>query len=133
MIRLTGDQVRELLACPRLGPLQRRVVHMRYVDGMRTNDIAQRTGLAPSTVTSALTVARRRIGVDERRSTRIRFRKGSNRYGGAPLDQAWFDRNVAAIKACIGGDEHQYRYLRCIEYLWGEDMRKRMAIAAGIE
>lgn len=129
MISLSDDQVRELLACSALSPRERQVTTMRYRDRVQVHVIARRLGISLSTVSTLLTTARRRVHLGPRRAPA----QPRNRYGGAPLDDGWFKRNVAMIQRAAGDEEHQTRYLNGIELLWGEDMRKRMAKAARVD
>lgn len=128
MIRLS-PAIRDRLGA--LGERDQVIASMR-LDGAPCGAIASQFGVSRSTISKALNRALAlQAGQHVTPRTPRPAPRKATRYG-APIDDAWFERNVALLRSYAGDDEHQHRYLRCIEYLWGEDMRERMAIAAGL-
>lgn len=121
MKRLTDDEIRAMLACERLTSRERTIARLFYLDHLRAHVIGHRLGLSGSTVTSSLSIARRKS------SGEVIKRVGRpKRY---PLDDAWFQRQVEYVRQ-LTDPKHQGRYLNGIEMCHGTEMRERVEAAA---
>jgi hypothetical protein len=115
-VKLSSDELHALRDCI-LSPRQRQVVEMR-LSQMRFSLIARKLGVSCGTVTSAMAAARKRL-------TAIPG-TGGGKPVNPPIDQAWHERQVAAMRKIAHDTEHQGRYLRGIAYAHGDEVAARV-------
>lgn len=109
----------ELITFPGLTPRERKVVEMRIRDGLRAHVIAKRLGITAKNVASALCTANQRF--TGKRPAAVLQRRVQY---GAPIDAAWYERQVEAVRALdqAGEHPHMWAYLRGVAMCQGQDV-----------
>jgi DNA-binding CsgD family transcriptional regulator len=114
---MTATELQTLASSPRQSRRERQITTLR-ADGVRSHIIAQRLGISAATVTSVLSKVRKRAGIGSGEPV--------SRAINPPIDEAWYERQVAYVRSLEHDAEHQGRYLRGIAVAHGDAVAARV-------